>query len=113
MNTTAHMEQREAELQSMVRRIVERFHPRRVVLFGSHARGQAGPDSDVDLLVIVDVQGSVRKLANEIDMALADRKLPLDLVVMTPEQYARRKDIEGTVAHEAAVAGRVMHGRAA
>ncbi len=37
----------------MVRRIVHRFRPERIILFGSHARGDAGPDSDVDLLVVM------------------------------------------------------------
>jgi len=37
----------------MVERIVEQFHPLRITLFGSRARGDAGPDSDVDLLVVL------------------------------------------------------------
>ncbi|HLG20737.1 MAG TPA: nucleotidyltransferase domain-containing protein [Bdellovibrionota bacterium] len=41
------------KVQRMVDRIVERFHPERVILFGSHARGTAGPDSGVDLLVVI------------------------------------------------------------
>ena len=39
-------------IPEMVRRIVERFHPEKIILFGSHARGDAGPDSDVDLMVV-------------------------------------------------------------
>jgi len=42
----------------MVQRIVRRFRPERVILFGSHARGEAGPDSDVDLLIVMPVEGS-------------------------------------------------------
>src|SRR5579875_1577019 len=45
------------EIQRMVRRIVRDFHPERVILFGSHARGEAGPDSDVDLLIVMPVEG--------------------------------------------------------
>ena len=48
------------KIQEMVRRIAARFEPDRIVLFGSHARGDAGPDSDVDLLVIKAVAGSIR-----------------------------------------------------
>ena len=44
----------------MVKRIVKRFQPKQVILFGSHARGDAGPDSDVDLLVVMDFEGSAR-----------------------------------------------------
>ncbi|MBH0185097.1 MAG: nucleotidyltransferase domain-containing protein [Nitrospira sp.] len=53
----------------MVRRIVERFHPERVILFGSHARGTAGPQSDVDLLVVMQAQGSKRRCAVEIHVS--------------------------------------------
>ncbi len=72
-------------IDGFVRRIVARFDPDRVILFGSHARGTAGPDSDVDLLVIMPVEGSRRQKANEIDLMLADRMAPLDVMVVTPE----------------------------
>ena len=43
----------EAEIQDFVDKVVQEFAPQRVILFGSHARGDATPDSDVDLLVIM------------------------------------------------------------
>src|SRR5215510_2505745 len=46
-------------IDRMVKRIVKNFRPEKIILFGSHARGEAGPDSDVDLLVVMPVQGSV------------------------------------------------------
>ena len=61
------------KIEEMVRRIVERFHPEKIILFGSHARGTAGPDSDVDLLVVMPVQGSRRRKATEIDLSLIGR----------------------------------------
>ncbi|MBI3333658.1 MAG: nucleotidyltransferase domain-containing protein, partial [Candidatus Omnitrophica bacterium] len=81
------------KIEEMVRRIAERFHPEKIILFGSHARGTAGPDSDVDLLVVMRVQGSRRQKATEIDLSLADREMPLDLLVVTPEQFDRERDI--------------------
>ena len=48
-------------IEDMTRRIVSRFAPERVILFGSHGRDDAGADSDVDLLVVIDVEGSKRK----------------------------------------------------
>jgi len=50
-----------SDIERMVRRIVRQFRPERVILFGSHARGEAGPDSDVDLLVVMRVEGSRRE----------------------------------------------------
>ena len=47
-------------IDRMVRRIVRKFQPEQVILFGSQARGDAGPDSDVDLLVVMDFEGAAR-----------------------------------------------------
>lgn len=103
----------EAAIEEMVARIVERFHPEKVILFGSHARGGAGPDSDVDLLVVMPVEGSRRRQAVAIDAALLDRTLPLDLVVVTPDELERDKDRIGTIVRPALRDGRVLHPRAA
>lgn len=100
-------------LAEMVRRIVSQFHPDKIILFGSHARGEAGPDSDVDLLVIMPVEGSKRQKAIEIDMALADRKIPLDLLVVTPEEFERARHQIGAVLRSAALEGRVLYDRVA
>ena len=101
------------KITEMVRRIAERFHPEKIILFGSHARGTAGPDSDVDLLVVMHVQGSRRQKATEIDLSLADREIPLDLLVVTPEQFDRDRDMIGTVIRPAAHEGKVLYERAA
>ena len=97
------------KIEEMVRRIVERFHPEQVILFGSHARGQAGPDSDVDLLVVMPVSGSKRKMAVEIDLTLAGSGLPKDIIVVTPEEVARLRDIVGTIVYPAVREGKVMY----
>ena len=101
------------KIEEMVRRIVERFHPDQVILFGSYARGQAGPDSDVDLLVVMPVSGSKRKTAVEIDLMLAGSGLPKGVIVVTPEELARTKDVIGTIAYPAVREGKVMYERAA
>lgn len=103
----------EATILQMVTRIVERFQPDKIILFGSHARGTAGPDSDVDLLVVMRVEGSRRRQAAAIDGALLDRELPLDLVVITPEELARDKDRIGSIVRPALREGRVLYDRAA
>ncbi|MBN2310841.1 MAG: nucleotidyltransferase domain-containing protein [Candidatus Hydrogenedentes bacterium] len=100
-------------LDEMVQRIVERFHPDRVILFGSHANGEPSEDSDLDLLIVMPVTGSRRRKANEIDLALADRTVPLDVIVVTPEQFERQKDVIGSVIREAAREGRTVYERAA
>ncbi len=99
------------EIRRMVDLIVERFHPEKVILFGSHARGEAGPDSDVDLLVVMPVQGSKREKAVEIGVALHDIRLPKDIIVTTPEEFEWRKDIVGTIERPAMREGRVLYAR--
>ena len=51
----------ERTIHEMARRIVELFHPEKIILFGSHARGEAGPDSDLDVLLIVRDKAAGRK----------------------------------------------------
>jgi predicted nucleotidyltransferase len=98
-------------IEGMVRRIVKRFDPERIILFGSYARGTAGPDSDVDLLVVMPVTGSLREKAIEIGVALHGFDMPKDIVVTTPEDFAWRKDIPGTIERPAALEGRVLYAR--
>lgn len=97
----------------MVRRIAAQFHPDKIILFGSHARGQARPDSDVDILIVMPVEGSKRRKATEIDGALADRRIPLDLIVVTPEEFERARHQVGSVLRPAALEGLVLYDRAA
>jgi predicted nucleotidyltransferase len=99
------------EIRKMVRRIVRRFHPERIILFGSHARGDAGPDSDVDLLVVMPVAGSKREKQLEIRLALRGIPVPKDIVVTTPEEFQWRQDVPGTVERPAAQEGKVLYAR--
>jgi predicted nucleotidyltransferase len=57
----------------LVQRIVKKFHPEQIILFGSQARGDAGPDSDIDLLVVMNFQG--RKLDTMVELQ-GDRTFP-------------------------------------
>ncbi|MFQ5829081.1 MAG: nucleotidyltransferase domain-containing protein [Candidatus Methylomirabilia bacterium] len=99
------------KIQEMVRRIVERFHPERVILFGSHARGTAGPDSDADLLVVL--RDAAPKRAKVIDMyrLLARIGLPKDVILVTPEEVERYRDVCGTIIRPALLEGKVLYER--
>ena len=73
-------------IRKMVTRIARQFKPEKIVLFGSHARGTAGPDSDVDLLVMMEVKGSKRETAVEIRCAVHDIPVAKDIIVATPKE---------------------------
>jgi len=92
-------------------RIVCDFHPLRIILFGSHARGDAGPGSDVDLLVVLPQVADKRKTTVEIRRALCDFPVAKDIVVTTPEEIARRGDLVGTVLRPALREGKVLYER--
>ena len=98
-------------IKTMVRRIVRDFHPDRVILFGSYARGEAGPDSDVDLLVVMPVHGSRREKQVDIRVALHDIPVPIDIIVTSPEDFAWRKEVVGTIEYPAVKEGKVLYAR--
>ncbi|HQH71183.1 MAG TPA: nucleotidyltransferase domain-containing protein [bacterium] len=96
-------------LDELIHRVVSRFHPQKIILFGSHAKGISNPDSDLDLLIVMEVEGSVRQKANEIDRLMADRAIPMDFVVLTPSQYERQKHRIGTIVGQADKEGKVLY----
>ena len=99
------------QIDRMVKRIVKNFDPEKIILFGSHARGDAGLDSDVDLLVVMPVEGSIVELRLDIREALYSIPVPVDIIVTTPEDFAWRKDFVGTIEWPAAREGKVLYAR--
>ena len=100
-------------MPEVVGRIVEGFDPLRVILFGSRARGDAGPHSDVDLLVVMpDGIEDERRVTVEIRRLLRDMPVAKDVVVTTPEEIERRGDLVGTVLRPALREGKVLYERA-
>jgi predicted nucleotidyltransferase len=98
-------------IKEMARRIVAQFQPEKIILFGSHARGTAGPDSDVDLLVVMTVKGSKRQAQLQIRTALHDIRLPKDVVVSDPKEFEWRKDVVGTIEWPATHEGKVLYAK--
>jgi predicted nucleotidyltransferase len=96
-------------LDQVVQRIAEITHPQRIVLFGSAARDQAGPNSDLDLLVIVRGPVHRRALAQEITRNLHGIPLPVDIVVATEQDIERYGDKVGTILRPALREGQVIY----
>jgi len=99
----------EETLEKVVTRVVAASHPRRIILFGSSARGQAGPDSDLDLLVVVPSGTHRRQVTQKIYRHLIGIALDIDVVVVTEEDLARFKDHCGMVIQPALAEGRVLY----
>jgi predicted nucleotidyltransferase len=96
-------------LDEIVRRVVAVAHPDRILLFGSAARGDMGPDSDVDLLVIKAGVPHRRRLAQQIHQAFFGLALPVDVIVVTPEDVRAFGDKVGTIIAPALREGREVY----
>ena len=102
----------QALIARMVKRIVKQFAPEQIILFGSQARGDAGPDSDVDLLVVMAFEGSKLDAMVKLQGVLDGISVPVDILVTRPDDFAWRKDIVGTIEWPAFHEGKVLHARA-
>ncbi len=102
----------EAQLAAITRTIVERFNPRRILLFGSHARGNAGPDSDVDLFVEMETDRRPPERIIEISSLFGLRTWGLDLLVYTPAEVARMRQLPGSFLSTIEAEGKILHERA-
>jgi predicted nucleotidyltransferase len=98
-------------IQEMTRRIVERFDPLQVILFGSQARGDAHADSDVDLLVVFPHVENTRLTAVAILDELSGLGMCKDVVVSTHEEIAAYRNLIGNVLEPAMREGRVLYER--
>lgn len=88
--------------------IAHEFHPERIILYGSHARGDATEDSDVDLMVILPFEGPSAHMALRIRKRVR-RQFPLDLLARTPEEVRQRLEDEDWFLREIITQGRVLY----
>lgn len=98
-----------AILAAIVRRTVPTFEPRKVILFGSRARGAATAESDYDLLFVMSYTGSRLRTAVEIRKSLRGLGIAKDIFVLTPDEFETHRELAGTVAYPAAHEGRVLY----
>jgi predicted nucleotidyltransferase len=76
-------------LPEAVRRIVEALHPEKIILFGSYAYGRPTPDSDVDLLVVMETSAPDKERYLAVCRLLRPRLFPVDILVKTPQEIER------------------------
>ena len=90
--------------------VVAYFRPRRVILFGSHARGESGPDSDIDLLVLLDDDAPPEKLTYRAGMeARRSYNAAVDVIACREDTYRRFNKIVGTLEYAARTEGVVVY----
>ena len=100
-----------AQIEELVQRIGREFHPERIVLFGSYACGKATEDSDVDLLVVAETSLPPHERYTAIRRLAADFPASFDIIVKTPDEYARRRSVVNHIVYFADKYGRVLYER--
>lgn len=102
----------DAVLSAMINRLIEAYDPERIYLFGSTARGDAGPDSDYDLLLIVpDDAAPGRRRSRLAYEALWPVGRAGDIIVMTRRQFESRTRVYASLAATINDEGRVLYDR--
>ncbi len=100
-----------AQIEELVQRIGREFHPERIVLFGSYACGKATEDSDVDLFVVAKTSLSPLERYVAVRRLAADFPASFDIIVKTPDEYARRRSVVNHIVYFADKYGRVLYER--
>jgi uncharacterized protein len=98
-------------LEELTRTIVERIRPRRIVLFGSRARGDAEADSDYDIMVEVDADADVKSAERVASGLFPRRRWSMDVLVYAAADVQRWKDDVGFVLYDIVREGRVLYCR--
>lgn len=99
-----------AVLRDIVRRIVSVAHPDKIILFGSASRGQMGPNSDVDLLVVKPGKFHRGRLTEAVYAGLHGAAAAVDVILVTPEEMERYHDAHCLMIAPALREGKVVYG---
>ncbi|MBF0369478.1 MAG: nucleotidyltransferase domain-containing protein [Magnetococcales bacterium] len=98
-----------ALIQRVAATIAHHFSPQKIILFGSHAQGEASPESDLDLLVIMETELPFHKRAVPIRLLFQSAPCPLDILVHTPEETAYWNGVTNHIITRAMATGKVLH----
>ncbi|MGA2480295.1 MAG: nucleotidyltransferase domain-containing protein [Spirochaetia bacterium] len=99
----------QSRVDLLISRIVEIAHPLRIVMFGSAARKDSGPDSDVDLLVIMPEGTQRRSTAQKLYKEISGIGLPFDVLIATPSDILKHKDNIGLIYRSALREGKEVY----
>jgi predicted nucleotidyltransferase len=98
------------EIRNITKQLIEKYAPEKIILFGSAARGDRGPDSDADFLIIkkkTPYYGSdrIRELS-----PIIERNIPVDFLVYRPEEFEERLEMGDPFLKAILKEGRVLYG---
>lgn len=101
----------ETKIKNIVNRIANKYHPEKVILFGSYAKGNYTNDSDLDLLIIKDTDLSKQKRNFEIYKLLRGSMVPIDILVYTQSEFDEEKLNKFSFLHSAIKTSKIMYER--
>lgn len=96
-------------IQEITQKIVDHFHPNRVILFGSRARGDFRPDSDIDIFVEMEAAGKRLDRRLSISRLFPDQWWPMDILTYTAAEVAARRDSTATLVPVIEREGKVLY----
>ena len=98
-------------INEIVSRIALNFNPEKIILFGSHAKGNPSNDSDLDLLIIKDTKLPRHKRSFDIQKSLLGSMVPMDILVYTIMEYEQEKDEKHSFLNSAIKTSKVLYER--
>lgn len=102
--------QQDPILESILRRLVAAYQPERVYLFGSKARGEAGPDSDYDLLLVAPDDASPERRTSDLAYrVLRGTGIGADILLWTHSAFERRKHVVCSLPATVLREGKLLH----
>ena len=102
-----------SDIENKINQIAQKYNPEKIILFGSYAEGIPTPDSDVDLLVIMDTQKSTWDVAVEVSLML-NHTFPMDImdiIVKTPQYISHRLHLGDFFIRDIMEKGKVFYER--
>lgn len=95
----------------IVERIKNRFHPEKIILFGSYATGNAVEGSDIDLLIVAETDLPAKERFPAVSRLLGDYPAAFDIILKTPEEYRRTRSVVNHIVYLADKYGKVVYER--
>ena len=102
-----------SNVEAVLQRLIDAYDPERVILFGSHATGAAERESDIDLLIVKETDRRPTDRRIEVERLLSDRRIPLDILVYTPQELRDLYAAGSPFVEDVIETGRVLYMRKA